>query len=249
MGRIIKILAGTTLIVLIALTVIKFSWAENHTALYKIFKSEVQGYYFHKWFGLIPDNVRNRFSTEVLEEANESQVINYSDNSSPTYNNIIVLKEKDDESILKSYRLSASINQKSSVSLSTYLPRQINLSVFNKYLDSHQIMSRPKIMEKYCFFLSVVGEKDSYALIKAQKDLDSLIAVMPPDNRESLTMAGYHLVDVSTLSLNGLAEDTVLCWFANYGLIKLKFEFEGDTLLNVQALILGYLGNEFPTWG
>jgi hypothetical protein len=64
-------------------------------------------------------------------------------------------------------------------------------------------------------------------------------------NAKMLSGLGYDIIDVSNLNLSS-NDEYVYCWIYNKGLVRFKFIFEGDDLINVESKIIGFLGNEIP---
>jgi hypothetical protein len=247
MGKIIKILSLVILILVCSILLIRLFIGKHQSALYKVFEVKTDGYYLHKFLGLIPKEVQERYSEKLLGSSNGSEVIFLSDKSSPINTNFIVLHSGSKEAFIKAYPFELlKKGSASEIDLKNHVSHLIDVDVFNQYLKEFDITGKEEAIEKYCFFLSILEDCESYRIVKNLADIDTIITRHPLSNIEVLVGSGYSIIDLNSFEFEE-SEEVTYCWFVNHGLVKFNFTFEGGELIKVESTSLGYLGNEFPS--
>ncbi len=246
MGKVIKVLSLIVLILVSSGLLIRYFVGEHRSALFKVFEVKNDGFYFHKFLGLIPKEIKQKYSTKVLDSLNGSEVVSLSDQTSSTNMNFIVLRSNSKGNFIKGYPwVLFEKGATNEVDWENYVSYLINLDIYNQYLEEYSVTSKNEIQRKYCYFLSIPNDPYSYRIIEKPADIDSIIVHSPLQNKEALISSGHEIVDLNSI----IFEDSggiVYCWFVNHGLVKFLFTFEKEKLVKVESINLGYLGNEFP---
>ena len=118
-------------------------------------------------------------------------------------------------------------------------------STGNKYLKDHSSLSKEEIIEKYCLFLSIQTDKNSFHIIKNENDIDNIIA--SNDNMRSYQNAfpdKYNIITYKNIDFSGSDDSIIYCWFINKGVVKFMFKLNNTFVESVESDIIGYLGVE-----
>ena len=247
MGKIIKISSFVILILVCSSLLSSLFLSKSNSALYKIFELETDGYYLNKLLGLVPKDVKDRYSEQLLASSDGSELICISDRSSSINKNFIVLRNESKEYFIKAYPFKLlKKDSEREIDLNNYISHLIDLDVFNMYIQAYGITNEKDIIRKYCYFLSILEESDSYRIVNNRTDIDFILTQHPLDNTDALTSSRHDIIDLNSIGFEESQEE-VYCWFVNHGFIKFKFAFEAGKLIKAEGIIVGYLGNEFPS--
>ncbi|PZX56802.1 hypothetical protein [Algoriphagus chordae] len=247
MGKLSKFLVLAICVTVSVIALFRVFQRGDDTAMYRIFQTSTRGYYFHKFLGIVPNEIYDDYTISVLDSSTNSKLLNITDNKSSTKPNFIVLRHDSHESFVKAYPWVLVENSTSRITNDYYyLSNLINLDSFNLYVRLFNVEGEMAIMKKYCYFISNPNDFGSYSIVNDLSDIEHIIKDRPLDKKNTLIGLGFEIVDLSSLILeksNGI----IYCWFQNHGLVKFYFVFDNAGLIDVKSESLGYLGNEFPS--
>jgi len=247
MGKIAKYISIAATVLILSILVFRFIWGTPDSACFKIFSVEMRRNFLYKLIGFVPQSFAERYSQNVLSSYGNVEIINFVDVLSPIYTNHIVLKYDEKEDFLKAYPTSLlSSKYSQDYSWEQHMSFLIDLKVFNKYTRKFRISDRKIIMKEYCYFLSNPEDSSSYKIIENPADLDSIVLDFPLNTKESIIDNGYKIIEPMALKLEN-SDGIVYCWYLNKGIVKFNFTFDGKRIVKVTSIILGFLGNEYPS--
>jgi hypothetical protein len=247
--RKIKISVIAFFILLVGVIILRMNgWFHYNDIRYKIYFSHRERPALNYLFGKLPSNYNQHFKEETIKESKSYALVNVVDLKIPFYSNDIFLKKKStgQEEILKGYPLSIfKSNNEGDFETGSVYTNQIDIEVFNQYINNLNNVSREEVIEIFCFLLSVPGDSSSYMILKERAEVDSLNEVSTSNQKEYFESRGYKIIGRSDIRLD-FSSDTVYCWFFDKGLVKLKFIFEKGTnnLIDVKPERLGIFGHE-----
>lgn len=121
----------------------------------------------------------------------------------------------------------------------------INIDNFNEYINYNNIKSNQDV---FLFFLSYYN---NYRVVKSHNDLQKIIKDFPVNKGRNNINDFLILTDFEKLKkeLMRIKSNEIICWFQDFGVIKLIFKNKNDNLIKeVDSYFMGYLGNENVIW-